>query len=468
MRFVKITVEILSQNPSLADYLRRADIKPAKKGGAFVGNYEVAPKEFLKYGIVLSGGGMIIPDAEPDRLKEIVKEPDRQREAEDIQTRRRAEGTYLKQVRAMLAKSGVLDIRVVVKNGKYETALETPSWHRSFFVVGKEEVFTLHSEEEPYHGLNDDNSYESWRTSYTPLEKVELFLQEEARLAEPRKLFADRINRLIEMSHAVGQQQLDEDDNPRVQLLIYDDYSQPNDWQFFGHRSQNVFSAHRILFREKIYEITKEDITLLEREVGDRAEKAATRQEMIKKLFFEQLGVFSYEARRYEPSETRHSFVDGRVIDDSWTERHYFLEQTEVTREEYEWLNTFLGEIKLPDEFIRVVCDTNELLPILDIPGRKDVLVVEGKTGSHRGVWSYGEWFRGHPSKCDISFLHKGTARSIKTVSLNGEFIESKYVDLDKWRKPEKLAEWALEQAGIKVSMERVEALAEAYKKQLK
>jgi hypothetical protein len=64
---------------------------------------------------------------------------------------------------------------------------------------------------------------------------------------------------------------------------------------------------------------------------------------MLKKLFIERLGVFSYESRTYEPSEVRHSFVDGKVKDDSWTERHYFLGKEEVTREEYEWLNTFLG-----------------------------------------------------------------------------------------------------------------------------
>ena len=469
-KFVSITSEVVATDVTFADYLRRANIVTAKKGVAFVGNYEVALDEFRKYGIVLPKGGMIIPDAEPEKLREIVNEPERRREAEDIKGRRSAEEAYLNQVKEMLARSDVSDIQVLVKDGsKYHNIGSSP-WHKSFLVRGEETVFDLHSEEEPYRGLGDDKSYKPWRTHFTALEKIENFLREETRLTEPRKLFADRINRLVEMSCAVGQQVLGEDgwDRPRVELFLYDDYSKSNDWGFFGRRCKSAFSAHRIMYRKKLYELTEEDVARIEGEVGNRAEQATARQEMLKKLFVERLGVFSYESRTYEPSEVRHSLVDGRVKDDSWKERHYFLGKEEVTREEYEWLNTFLSEIKVPDGHIRVANDTHDLLRIPEMPGRKDVLVVEGKTGSRRGEWSYGEWFRGHPSQCEISFWHKGTARKLKSVTLNGQVQESNYVSLTLWTDPREIAKRALREAGMEnPANEYMEALAEVYRLQL-
>jgi hypothetical protein len=203
------------------------------------------------------------------------------------------------------------------------------------------------------------------------------------------------------------------------------------------------------MYRKELYELAGEHISRLEGEVGKRAKKATARQKMLKKLFFERLGVFSYEARTYEPSEVRHSLVDGRVKDDSWMERHYFLGGEEVTHEEYEWLNTFLDEIEVPEDHVRVANDTHDLLRVPEVPGHNDVLVVEGKTGSRRGVWSYGEWFRGHPSECQISFWHKGTARKLKSVALNGTVLESTYINLAKWKKSREIAKWALEEAGI-------------------
>jgi|GEM_PF-1949902 len=469
-KFVKITSEVVAEDEKFAEYLRRACLTPAKKGGTFVGNYEVSPNEFRKYGIVLPKGGMIIPDVEPDKLKEIVSEPDRLREAQDIGSRRSAEESYLNQVEEMLAKSGVSDISVVIKDGREYHNIGTSLWHRSFLTRGEETIFSLHSEEEPYRGLGDDKSYKPWRTNFISLGEVEIFLREEVRLAEPRKLFADRINRLVEMSHAVGQQTLGEDgwDRPRVELFLYDDYSKTNDWGFFGRRCKSVFSAHRVLYRKKLYELTEVDLARLESEVGVRAEQATTRQEMLKKLFFERLGVFTYESRTYEPSEVRHSLVDGRVKDDSWAERHYFLEKEEVTCEEYKWLNTFLREVKVSDGFVRVANDTHDLFRIPELPGRNDVLVVEGKTDSRRGVWSYGEWFRGHPSKCEISFWHKGTAMKIKSVTLNGQVQESNSVNLALWTDPREIAKRALREVGMENPANGyVEVLAEVYSRQL-
>lgn len=435
-----------------------------------MGNYDVAPDEFRKYGIVLPKGGMIIPDVEPEKLREIVNEPERLREAQDIKNRRGAEEAYLNQVKEMLAKSEISDIQIVVKDGRKLHSLGYALWHKSFLARGEETVFDLHSEDEPYRGLDDDKSYKPWRTSFASLEKVDTFLQEEGRLAKPRKLLAGRINRLVGMSHAVGQQVLGEDgwDRPRVELILYDDFSKTNDWGFWGRRCKSVLSAHRIMYRTTLYELTEEDIARIEGEVGNRAEQATERQEMLKKLFFERMGVFSYETRKYDTSEVRRSFVDGRVIDDSWTERHYFLGQAEVTREEYEWLNTFLRKINVPAGHVRVANATHDLLRIPEMPGRNDVLVVEGKTGSRRGLWSYGEWFRGHPSKCEIPFWHKGTVRKIKSVLLNGQAQEPSRVNVGFLTDPRELAKRALREVGMEnPANEYIEALAEVYRQQL-
>jgi len=47
-KFKKISAGILSADKAFAEYLQQAEIKSAKKGGSFVGNYEVAPDEFRK------------------------------------------------------------------------------------------------------------------------------------------------------------------------------------------------------------------------------------------------------------------------------------------------------------------------------------------------------------------------------------------------------------------------------------
>ena len=155
--------------------------------------------------------------------------------------------------------------------------------------------------------------------------------------------------------------------------------------------------------------------------------------------------MFSYEARTCESSEIRHSFANGRVKNDSWTERYYFIKKEEVTHEEYEWLNTFIDEIEVPKGYVRVANDTHDLFRVPEVPGRNDVLVVKGKTGSRRGVRSYGELFRGHPSECHLS-----SYALFKGVTLNGKALEHSYVgNLDRWKKSREIARWALKNAGI-------------------
>ncbi len=73
-KFIKISVEAIALDRELAEYLGSAEIKAAKRSGAFIGTRRVALNEFRKYGIVLPKGGMIIPDAEPTKLKAAIKE----------------------------------------------------------------------------------------------------------------------------------------------------------------------------------------------------------------------------------------------------------------------------------------------------------------------------------------------------------------------------------------------------------
>jgi len=127
-----------------------------------------------------------------------------------------------------------------------------------------------------------------------------------------------------------------------------------------------------------------------------------------------------------------------------------------------------LSEIAVPTGQVRVANDTHDLLHVPEMPGRDDVLVVVGKTGSRRGEWSYGEWFRGHPSKCEISFFHKGTARKLKSVTLNGKVQETNYVQLSLWTDPKELAKRALQEAGVESTTERIDALAEVYRQKAK
>lgn len=452
-KFTSITAAVLAANERLAEYLRQADIKQAKKGGAFVGNYDVAPDEFRRYGIVLPKGGMIIPDISPEELREIIMAEYNVAKESDEERRENDRKILVAATEKLLGQNGLSDISVVVKNDRdYHNIGSTAVVEVVLVRGGDDELLSLRSEKEPNRSFSESNKeWKDWHVSEISSDVVNSFVEEEVRLVEPRKLFADRISRLVEMSHAVGQQELGEDgwDRPRVELFLFDDYSKTNDWGFFGRRCESVLSTHRIMYRKELYELTEEDVSRLEREVSKRTKKATARQGKLKKLFFEHLGVFSYEARTYEPSEVRHSLVDGRVKDDSWTERHYFLGKEEVTREEYEWLNTFLNEIKVPEGHVRVANDTHDLLRVPEVPGRNDVLVVVGKTGSRRGVWSYGEWFRGHPSECQISFWHKGTARKLKSVALNGTTLESTYINLDKWKKSKEIAKWALEEAGV-------------------
>ncbi len=71
-KFAEISVAVLATDEKLAEYLKKGKIGKANKGGTFVGNYEVAPDEFRKYGIVLPKGGMILPDYDPETVTRML------------------------------------------------------------------------------------------------------------------------------------------------------------------------------------------------------------------------------------------------------------------------------------------------------------------------------------------------------------------------------------------------------------
>lgn len=394
--FKFITSEVVAVDEKFAEYLRRADIKSAKKGGAFVGNYDVAPDEFRKYGIVLPKGGMIIPDAEPDDLRAIVQHlreaeaaayRQRQEEAEDI---RRAAEQKIAEVRSPLLAEVQAAYDLLKNNAG-------PDWCLQALQYGEDEPSFI------YH--------------------------------------ADRVKQ-FETAYKIGLRELP----PITDGTI-------------------------------VFEWTSEGVARLTQIVRQWVESTQARRDLIWRLFVNANGIFTKTedhksayagksfGRAMATAGTSH-YSEGKW--DEWVEITYYIGGEQVTDLEHRWLKSRSNELDVPTGYVRVDNGTNDLLRIPEMPGRNDVLVVEGKTDSRRGVWSYGEWFRGHPSKCEISFLHKGTQRKLKSVTLNGQVQESNWVNLSLWTDPRKIAKRALREAGTEnPATEYVEALAEVYSQQI-
>lgn len=381
-KFEKITVEVLvAADEALAGYLRKSTIVAAKKGGAFVGNYEVAPDNFRKYGIVLPKGGMIIPDVEPDNLRALVQQMRdtkaaayrrKQAEAEEI---RRAEEQKIAEVRSPLL-------------AKVQAAYD----------------------------LLKNNAGQHWR-----LQALQYGKDEPSPLCH-----ATRVKQ-FETAHKIGLLELP----PITDATV-------------------------------VFEWTCEDMARLTQIVRQWVESTQARRDFIWKLFVNNNGIFTKteEHKSFQVSE-------GRCA--KWVEITYYIGGEQITDLEHQWLKSRSGELDMPNGYVRVDNDTNDLLRIPEMPGRNDVLVVEGRTGSRRDMWSYGEWFRGHPSKCEISFGHKGTERRIRSVSLNGDVKYSNFESIALlWKDPRELAKRALREAGMEnPANEYIDALAEVYRRQL-
>jgi len=204
-----------------------------------------------------------------------------------------------------------------------------------------------------------------------------------------------------------------------LQALMFGDEPCP-----FGG-GNNFEKAHRIGLSEllpgidsdMIFEWTRKDINRLSEIIKEWYKATKDRRDKLFSLFRKNNGVFTtQEEKRVEYAgksfgvalASRHSshYSEGKW--DEWTETTYYIGGEEVNDLEHQWLKSRSDELEVPEGFVRIDNDTNTLLPVPDVPGRNDTLVVVGKTDSRRGVWSYGEWFRGHPSKCKINFLHKG------------------------------------------------------------
>lgn len=381
-KFIKIDSKVVAADAKLAGYLRRASIAPAKKGGAFVGNYEVAPDELRKYGIVLPKGGMIIPDSESDELRGIMQEV---REAEAVECLRWKEKTE--------AVHQAAEQKITEARDRLLPAVQA--------------------------------AYDLLRTNNGPCWRLQALQYGED---EP-SLFGRAEQSKFETSHKIGLIEL-----PPVTDATF------------------------------VFEWTAEDVARLTRIVTQWIESIQPRRDFLWKLFVESNGIFT-KSEVAESCFAGHSLVTGGAKYDEWIESTYYIGGEKVTDAEHEWLRGRSGELSVPEGYVRVANDTNDLLRIPPIPGRNDVLVVVGKTGSRRGEWSYGEWFRGHPSECQICFWHKGTQRQIRTVTLNGRVQESNWVNLDLWKDPRELAKRALQEAGIEPSEERVKAMAEAYRR---
>ncbi len=473
-KFEKITTDVIVANESFAKYLWGGSIAAAKKGGTFVGNYEIAPDEFRKFGIVLSKGGMIIPDAEPETLRKVLDEgrgilaERRNDTVKAVQEEREsAKQSYLGKVTRLLGQYGIPGLGIV------ECASESgnPSWGavisevlsdtpnsdvetNTLLAFGNAAAFLLRKER-----IRGKLESRLW---VAPLEEVEKFLQTEAEVFPLRQQF---MARLEEVARRDGTALRDHScPNGHYGLIFETLGGEINGDISYFPMSPGLKSAHTIRYeknwpgkRERFYRFNKEDISELERLVFGAEKIRQDRLDHLWQLFIETQGVLTSTAEdRYDD--------DGKC-----KEIVYFVKGERLSPDEYKWLQSRLNEIPTaPEGFVRVSCGTNDLLPILEMPGQNDVLVIVGKTGSRRGEWSYGEWFRGHPSKCQIPFGDKGTMGKIKSVTLNGKQQENKRVDLVQWTDPKELANRALWESGMSSpTVAHVEALAKVYEKKL-
>lgn len=485
MSFIKITVEVAEKKEALRQFLlETSQVAKSRRGdGVFLaGKYGADTSGFRQFGIPVQGA-IIVPvtgdvDGEVERVKQVaiqVIKNDRQKYQDTLTAaetiRAKAEDDYLGQVAKLLEKyqipglamMGCADKRGNCSWGAAVQAVMYGNSHewvnrRTFLAVNGDAALMLrnesYSENMSHHVVTQDVDT---RVAFTPLEEVEQFLRAESGINPLRRQYLARLQALIAKNERMNQYR--ETCGGFTYILFDGKMSGGID---FYPISPGLQSAHKVRYytlwpakgNEKTCDFREEDIAVLEQMIAEEERAVQSRLDFLRQLFQQASGVFTkIQEDRWDE--------DGK-----YKENVYFVNGERTTQKEYKWLISHRNEFaEAPTGFVRVPNDTNEILPILDIPGRNDVLVVEGKTGSRRGEWSYGEWFCGHPSECQISFWHKGTARKIKTVTLNGQIVESNWVDLDKWKDPKKLAEWALKQAGMELSPERTEALAEAYQR---
>jgi len=246
-------------------------------------------------------------------------------------------------------------------------------------------------------------------------------------------------------------------------------------WKFETAHKIGLLELSPITSAITIFEWTDKDIARLTNTISKWLEVSKPRLDLLWKLFVNSNGVFTktenkescYAGKSFgsamRTAGTSH-YSEGKW--DEWIEVTYYIGGEKITELEHKWLKSRSNEVETPQGYVRVDNGLNELFPIPpNTPGYNDVLVVIGKTGSRRGIWSYGEWFHGHPADCKIPFWHKGTYGKIKSVSLNGNDVPSRYVNLEIWKDPRMLAMRALEEAHVKPTKEHIKALEGVYQK---
>lgn len=234
--------------------------------------------------------------------------------------------------------------------------------------------------------------------------------------------------------------------------------------EFEASHAVGLLELSPVTDRPLVFAWSEDDIGRLTETVERWVKATEMRRAHIWRLFVGAQGVFTSTTREMS-CFAGHSLASGKARYDEWVEVTHYVAGVEVTDLEHEWLVSRSDEIPIPKGYVRVGNGLNELIRIPPMPGRNDHLVVVGKTGSRRGVWSYGVWFSGHPSTCDINFYNSKTQREIQSVTLNGVVQPSKAVDLSRWKNPSCVAWRALHEAGVKDPPQaHVEAVAKAYR----
>lgn len=436
-KFAKITSDVVAADELFVRYFSNSKILAARKGGTFVGNYEMAPDAFRKYGIVLPKGGMIIPDMEPDELKnELVKGWNIlvEKKNDAIKTaqaeREKEKQSYLAEVSRLLEQYNIPGLGIVeclretgnsswaavtmeVLHGVSYSNMEI----KTLFVFGNDAAFLLRTERDP-------DELESY-VRYTPIVEVEEFLRAEARIFSTRQKFLKRVQTVVaknsELSHW-GSSKYDD----RITTAAYG-----NRWEGeldFSPLRPGLNSAHELKFRNKKYSFQEEDVAELERLVSEAEKDRQNRLDHLWQLFRDAQGEFTSVQEK-----------DWGEYCGDYKKTVYYVGGERPTPQEINWLKSRLNEIQIPSGYYRVPNDTNTIKPLPTLPeSRKDTLLLYGKTGqSRRGVDPEGVIWQGHIGHFCKEFGSGWTW----WITLNGENISIGKRTEDKWYVIRKLAE---------------------------
>lgn len=239
-KFVNITLDVVIADGVLAEYLWKANIGPAKRGGAFVSSHDVAPDEFRRYGIVLPKGGMIIPHLEARDLKGIILAAEDRIKAEDSERRRVLRAAYLEGVEGLLEKASLLGL---VVREEATTDLTGP-YHRLDLCRDGEKCLLLWFERGTFGSLGGPRRLPTpWLVWSTDEDVVARFLDREEELIVARRMFEERFA-------------------PKGKFS-FEKFS----CGAYSHGECALQDAHEVLFHGRQFPLTEEGFTALEEEL---------------------------------------------------------------------------------------------------------------------------------------------------------------------------------------------------------